>query len=62
MTITNDALDLIVQGPPPQSQPCPPPDMGRGGQVAHHWRPVQTCSLDLTVQGPPTPVLTSGGH
>ena len=27
----------------------------------YHWRPVETCSLDLTLQPPPQ-VLTSGGH
>ena len=51
MTITNDALDLTVQGPSP-------PDMGPSGLLllvtsgVHHWKPVQTCSLDFNVQGP----------
>ena len=50
VTITYDALDLIVQVSP--SAPGHPlPDMG----------PVETCSLDLVVQGPPL-VLTSGGQ
>ena len=51
-----------------------PPDMGLGPQSlphllvtsgGHHWRPVQTCSLDLIVQAPPSPpplLLTFGGH
>ena len=70
MTIAHDALDLTVQDPPAHgtwypSGPSSPPDTGPPGSApaplvtygGHHWRPAQTCSLDLTVQGP-----TSGGH
>ena len=51
MTISHDALDLTIQGPPA--------DMGHGIPLAHplvvtsrghQLRTVQTCSLDLTVQ------------
>ena len=57
VTITHDALDLTVH---------PPTDMGphsTGTSPAvtsggHHWRPVQTCSL----QNLPPPVLTSGDY
>ena len=56
-------------GDPPKFQPPKPapPNMGHGDPLTpaplivtsggHHWRPVQTYSLDLTVQ-PPPPVLT----
>ena len=61
MTITHDALDLIVQ--PPQG-PISPPDMGPHCILppppaydicGNHWIPVQTCA-------PPTQVLTSHSY
>ena len=64
--ITHDALDRTIQGsslalvPPLKTwdmeTPSWPPSAG-----GHYWRPVQTCSLDLTVQTLPL-VLTSDGH
>ena len=43
----------LLQAPSPD----PPPDMGHEGPLpvrsgGHYWKPVQTCSLDLTVWGP----------
>ena len=74
--ITHGALDLTVQptglGLSPLQTwdpPSPPPDMGpprpwpplvTSGD--HHWRPGQTCSLDLTVQSPPPILISSGLH
>ena len=70
VTMTHYALNLTLRGHPTLS---PTPDMGHGDipgptpllvtSGCNHWRSVQTCSLDLTVQGlHPRPVLTSGGH
>ena len=68
VTITHDALEPTVHPPPDMEHGDPhpshgtlgtPPDMGNGDYPpwlvtsdCHHWRPVQTCSLDLTVQAP----------
>ena len=61
MTITHDALDLIVQ---------PPPNMGHGDPWPCNpagdiwWPSLETCSnlfIGLHCTGPPL-VLTSDGH
>ena len=82
VTITHDALHLLVQpfppppdirpedprpspasprhrdqGTPPPPPPHPPLPVTSDG---HYWKPVQTCTLDLTVQ-PPPPRETTGG-
>ena len=57
VTITQDALDLTLQDPPPVLDPIPgPPYTGTWLQPllalpsGQDWRPVQTCSLeDFTV-------------
>ena len=60
VTIIHSALDLNVQGPgAPLHQTCdmgtpspwPTPLLVTSG--GYHWRPVQTCSLNLTVQEHP---------
>ena len=50
MTITHDALDLIVQAMWPQPNPglAPPPDIDLTGQG-----PLTPWTWDLTGQGPP---------
>ena len=66
VTITHDALDFTVQPsqsrhgtwgtPQPKTRPLLVTSHG------HHWRPVQTCPLDLIVHRDPLPmVLTTGG-
>ena len=46
LTIIHDVLDLLNPTPPPP-RPGPNPLLVTPG--GHHWRPVQTCSLeDLT--------------
>ena len=57
VTITHDAFNLIVLGPAPSQtlnmgSPGPGPCPLLVTSCGHHQRPVQTCSLDLTVQGP----------
>ena len=52
VTITHDALDFIVQSDMEHGNPPPP--------ASDIWRPVQTCSLDFTVQLPPE--LTPSGN
>ena len=66
VTITQDAMDLTVHGPhtsdmePPWPWPWPCPLLVTSG--GHHWRPVQTFSLeDPPPLTPPPLVLTSGG-
>ena len=49
--ITHDALEPTVQDPPPTWHPRYPLVTSGG----HHWRPVQTCSLQAPLG------LTSGG-
>ena len=74
VTITHDALDLTVQGPPAPALALPslgPPCTDTPPQrLASHpllvtsggqdWRPVQTCSLEYLT--PSSPVLTSVGY
>ena len=53
MTITHDAFDFTVQGPPALAPPLPSGDETSGGD---HWRPVQTRSFGILPLG-----MTSGG-
>ena len=46
LTITHDSLDVTVQG-------LLAPASLHVTSGSHHWRPAQTCSLDLTVQASP---------
>ena len=39
-----------IPGPPAPISPAPSLLVVTSG--GHHWRPIQTCSLDLTVKGP----------
>ena len=59
VTITNDALDLIVHSLPSDMGPgYPPPPPITNILGGYHWRPVQTYSLvDL-----PCPPLSPNGH
>ena len=62
LTITHDVFGLTVQSLTPSRHGGLPTSRGvhvlcfegviSGG---HHWRPVQACSLDLTVQVPTSP-------
>ena len=46
--------------PPPPPIPALLPFLVISGD--HRWRPVQTCSVDLTVQALSPTIMTSGGH